>query len=224
VAWSEVFFKGAPAGSVIERCTTTSTYYARLDGSRRRPAAGRQGPMVMQDEALFLHRHSRRYPNDSASSIDSLTAASPVESAATEQDNQQDDDQERVGVHESGILTEHEVLSLWFRIAGLDNATQPPVRRQGERAAHRAGVIVRLAFGALMFDAGAAVRAVDREQVSSMDNASKARRFTINKWGLASLLLLVGDYLLWGTAFIWKILGVRSGLESPVWSNALSHK
>jgi hypothetical protein len=63
-----------------------------------------------------------------------------------------------------------------------------------------------------MFDAGAAVRAVDREQVSSMDNASKARRFTINKWGLASLLLLVGDYLLWGYSFHLEDLG------RPLWS------
>jgi hypothetical protein len=40
-----------------------------------------------------------------------------------------------------------------------------------------------------------------------MDNASKARRFTINKWGIASLLLLVGDYLFWWYSFHMEDLG-----------------
>ena len=34
-----------------------------------------------------------------------------------------------------------------------------------------------------------------------MDDISKAQRFRANKWGVASLLLLVGDYLLWWYSF-----------------------
>lgn len=40
-----------------------------------------------------------------------------------------------------------------------------------------------------------------------MDNASKARRFTINKWGLASLVLFVGDYLVWACSFHQEDIG-----------------
>jgi hypothetical protein len=34
-----------------------------------------------------------------------------------------------------------------------------------------------------------------------VDDESRARRFTINRWGVASLFLLVGDYLLWWYSF-----------------------
>jgi hypothetical protein len=34
-----------------------------------------------------------------------------------------------------------------------------------------------------------------------VDDESKSRRFKINKWGVASLLLLVADYLLWWYSF-----------------------
>ena len=55
-----------------------------------------------------------------------------------------------------------------------------------------------------------------------MDNASKARRFAINKWGIASLLLLVGDYLFWWYSFHMKISDIRCFLESQVLSNVSS--
>lgn len=40
-----------------------------------------------------------------------------------------------------------------------------------------------------------------------MDTGSKVRRFTINKWGIASLILLVGDYLFWWYSFHLEDLG-----------------
>ena len=52
-----------------------------------------------------------------------------------------------------------------------------------------------------------------------METASKARRFTLNKLGIASLLLLVGDYLFWWYSFHMKISGIRCFLESQVLSN-----
>lgn len=52
-----------------------------------------------------------------------------------------------------------------------------------------------------------------------METASKARRFTLNKLGIASLLLLVGTISSGGTAFTWKISGIRCFLESQVLSN-----
>lgn len=40
-----------------------------------------------------------------------------------------------------------------------------------------------------------------------MGPRSKPRRFILNKWGMASLLLLVGDYLFWSYSFHREDLG-----------------
>jgi len=40
-----------------------------------------------------------------------------------------------------------------------------------------------------------------------MDTGTKTRRFTVNKWGIASVILLVGDYLVWWYSFHLEDLG-----------------
>ena len=63
------------------------------------------------------------------------------------------------------MLTEHEVLSLRLRIAELNNAAQPAVRRERKPAALGTTIEMRLAFYAFVLDASAAPVAFPEERI-----------------------------------------------------------
>ena len=63
-------------------------------------------------------------------------------------------------------------------------------------------------------------RAAEQRFVSSdMDTASTTRRFTINMWGIASVILLVGDYLV-----SWYSFALQDSGRAPLFSTLANYE